>query len=249
MDKFAAVILAGGKATRLSRVNLEIPKALIALEGKSLLKWAVAWTRTAVPKVIVAAGQRREVTVGNMGSGVSLLRDADVGTGRALLDAARKTDAEHIIVCNADTINYLDLRKLLREHIQRVKGATISLTRSSDAQNARAFAISRDGQILRSHEDLQPFGRGNPFTDWRGASTGVIVIPRLALLDRGIEDALSLEQDIVPHLIDSIGLYAFDNGDRLCLDVGVPERLKRMQNNQKKIAALLKASFTSVRNI
>jgi Nucleoside-diphosphate-sugar pyrophosphorylase involved in lipopolysaccharide biosynthesis/translation initiation factor 2B, gamma/epsilon subunits (eIF-2Bgamma/eIF-2Bepsilon) len=243
VKRFTAVILAGGKATRLATLGLEVPKSLIALDGKPLLKWAAEWVKTAVPNVIVAAGQRQELVVENMGLGITLLRDADVGTGKALLDAARKTDAEFIIVSNADTINNLDLRKLLKEHLQRAKGATISLTRDSDAQNAGAFAVSGDGQILRSHEDLQPFGSGNPFTAWRGASTGVLVIPRLALLDPRIEDASSLEQDIVPHLIDSIGLFAFDNGDRLCLDVGVPDRLKLMQINEKKIANILKTSF------
>lgn len=240
MKRFAAVILAGGKGTRLATLSLETPKALIALEGKPLLKWAVDWTKTTVPEVIIAAGQRREVTVDNLESGVSLFRDADVGTGRALLDAARETNAEHIIVCNADTINNLNLRSLLHQHLQRAKGATIALTRRSDAQNALAFAISGDGQILRSLEDLQPFGRGNPFTDWRGASTGVIVIPRLALLDPRIAEALSLEQDLVPHLIDSIGLFAFDNGERLCLDIGVPQRLKQMQKNERQLACMLK---------
>jgi NDP-sugar pyrophosphorylase family protein len=244
LNTFAAVILAGGKGTRLSTLSLEIPKALIALEGKPLLKWAVEWTKTAVPEIMVAAGQRREVMVDSMESAVSLVRDADVGTGRALLDAAHKTDAEHIIVCNADTINNLNLKKLLQNHLKRDRGATIALTRRSDAQNALAFAISGDGQILRSHEDLQPFGRGNPFTDWRGASTGVLVIPRIALLDRRIAGVLSLEQDIVPHLIDSIGLFAFDNGERLCLDIGVPQRLKQMQKNEKQLACILKNQYS-----
>lgn len=240
MGKFAAVILAGGKGTRLAQMKLELPKALVALDGKPLLEWIISWTKIAVSEVIVAGGKNPESFSTNFESNPLVTSDPEVGTGRALLNAALRTDADHIIVCNADTINDLDLSALLYQHSLFGKGATIALTRRRDAQNAAAFAVAADGQILRSKEDLQPTGSVNPYTQWRGASTGVMIIPRIALLDARIETALSLEQEIVPHLIDSVGLFAFDNGNRLCLDIGEPERLKLMENNQEKLSEIFR---------
>ncbi len=240
MGKFAAVILAGGKGTRLAQMDLELPKALVALDGKPLLEWIISWTKIAASELIVAGGHNPEYFAPKIESNPLVTSDPDAGTGRALLNAARRTDADHIIVCNADTINDLDLYALLHQHSFSGKGATIALTRRRDAQNAAAFAVAEDGQILRSKEDLQPSGHGNPYTQWRGASTGVMIIPRIALLDARIQTALSLEQEIVPHLIDSVGLFAFDNGNRLCLDIGEPERLKLMENNQKKLSGIFR---------
>ncbi|MCX5871091.1 MAG: NTP transferase domain-containing protein [Deltaproteobacteria bacterium] len=232
--RIAAVILAGGKGSRLSSLNLDIPKALTPFGGKPILQRAIERVSPQVAEVYVAAGRN----VATIREGVAampsifFLEDENLGTGRALIKATTEINAKHIIICNADTINDLNLSMLLLEHVRRGKGSTIALTRQKDAQNAGAFRVAQDGQVLRSLEDLHPRGR-NTYCSWLGASTGVIVVPLTALKDGRLAGSVSIEQEIIPHLIDTGGLFAFDNRSRLCLDIGTPKRLSFMRKNEQ----------------
>ena len=232
------IILAGGKGTRLKTLDIDHPKALLQLEGRSVLEWAIARLEAASQRILVAAGKDSEA-IGKpftSTSGVQVIADDNLGTGNALLTAAQHSNAEHVIVCNADTLNEVDIQAVLNQHNNRNRGATIVLTRDASAQNAGAFSVSKDGQILRSLEDQQPLGRHSSNSSWRGASTGLLIVPTRLLHDPRIADALSFEHEIIPHILDSEGLFAFDNGERFCLDIGTPERLAIMHKWEQKIA-------------
>lgn len=238
-----AIVLAGGKATRLQALDKEHPKALLQLEGRPVLEWAIARLEATSQRILVAAGKDSE-TIGKpfaSKSGVQIIADDNLGTGNALLTAARHSTAEHVIVCNADTLNEVDIQAVLKQHLQRNRGATIVLTRDASAQNAGAFSIAKDGQIIRSLEDQQPLGRRSLNAGWRGASTGLLILPTRLLNDPRIAGALSFEQEIIPHILESEGLFAFDNGERFCLDIGTPERLAVMNKWGRKIAERLRS--------
>ena len=236
----AAVVLAGGIGSRLSPLDLNTPKALITLDGKPLLQRIVEWMKPPINSVYIAVGLQIESIRNEIitDPNITFTEDPDIGTGKALIKAASHINAEHILVCNADTINELNLNKMIQEHLQRGKGATIALTRWEDAQNAGAFCVTLDGQVMRSVEDLQPRGHTFQSFSWKGASTGVLIIPTAALRDNRLQNALSLEKEIIPHLIETEGLFAFDNGTGFCLDIGTPERLRFMRDNEKKLARL-----------
>ena len=75
---------------------------------------------------------------------------------------------------------------------------------------------------------------------WRGASTGLLILPTRLLRGPRIAVALSFEQEIIPRIIDSEGLFAYDNGERFCLDIGTPERSSVMHKWGSKIAERLR---------
>lgn len=234
----AAIILAGGRATRLDGIDLAVPKALIPFAGRTLLETAVSKAAVVTRSIVVAAGTQAQTISEGIAHDpcVHVVADGNLGTGSALLGAIGHVTADHVVVCNADTLNQVDLRSVLSAHYRRGHGATIVLTQDPEAQNSGSFAVASGGQVIRSLEDRHPPGRLGPSAVWRGASTGILVLPTRLLKDARIAEALSFEQEIIPHIIDSDGLFAFHNGNQFCLDVGAPQRLRFVRTFEGQIA-------------
>ena len=158
-----------------------------------------------------------------------------------MIEAALNVDTDHIVICNADTINEAPLDLIFKEHLNRGfdNNATIVLTRRADVQNAGAFAVASNGQIIRSFEDKKIGKPPHPNAAWHGASTGILIFSRKLLHEVSSGLVLSLERDILPRIISQGKLFAFDNGNRFSLDIGTPERFSIFAENQQNLAEIL----------
>lgn len=242
-----AVVLAGGKETRLLSLRLALPKAFALLNKKPLIEHQVDFLKSYVSGIVVAAGtypHKFENAFSNIFN-MNISSDPAIGTGIAILEASRLIKKDHIILLNADTINNISIKAVLRKYKKHAEynNAMIVLTRRKNVQNEGAFAVLRNGRVIRSFEDRKGGRPPHPLADWHGASTGIILMPRKLLRQSTSEHlSISLELDILPRLIKMKKLYAYDNKDRFSLDIGTPERFNKFSDLQQGLINFFRES-------
>jgi dTDP-glucose pyrophosphorylase len=133
-----AVIMAGGKGTRLGALTKDVPKPLMTVAGRSIIEWVIlGLVGDGITRIAVSVNHLAEQIVDRLGDGTELgcrieyLResaDEPLGTAGSLtLLAPEETsdDADPIIVLNSDIMVDFDATELLRRH--RELGAVMTL--------------------------------------------------------------------------------------------------------------------------
>lgn len=129
-----AVIMAGGKGTRLMPITKNIPKPMVKVAGRPILERIVLHLVSAgIKKIFISVGYLKEVIEEHFGDGSKLgcmiqyLReDEPLGTGGAL--ALLPERPEHsVLVLNGDLVVQADIGRLLRFHKEGKYHATIGV--------------------------------------------------------------------------------------------------------------------------
>src|ERR1700730_16877403 len=122
-----AIILAGGKGTRLRAEVPDLPKPLAPVGGRPFLEHQMAyWISQGVNRFILSVGYKAEMIIGSVGAQfcdaevVYAIEDQPLGTGGALLHAKQQLKLnEPFLVVNGDTFFYMPLLCLLRFHEEK----------------------------------------------------------------------------------------------------------------------------------
>ncbi|WP_372407998.1 sugar phosphate nucleotidyltransferase [Streptomyces luteireticuli] len=144
-----AVLLVGGKGTRLRPLTLHTPKPMVPAAGVPFLAHQLARARAAgVEHVVLATSYLAEVFEPYFGDGSAhglrltyVTEREPLGTGGAIRGAADALDArpgDGVLVFNGDILTGLDIRGLLRRHERARADVTLHLTRVADP---RAFGL------------------------------------------------------------------------------------------------------------
>ncbi|MEI7791967.1 MAG: sugar phosphate nucleotidyltransferase [Candidatus Berkelbacteria bacterium] len=107
MEKYAAIILAAGKGTRMGDVNgSPIPKVMFRLNEKPIIEYSVNCIKNAgINKVVLVVGYKREMVQEYFGDKVLYaVQEEQLGTGHAVSMAKDVLDgeAESLIVFGGD---------------------------------------------------------------------------------------------------------------------------------------------------
>ncbi len=131
-----AVIIAGGKGTRLRPYTNILPKPLLPIGLRSILEINLRQLKAAgVDHVIIAVGYLGELIEGVIGNGEKFgLRIAysyesePLGTTGALGLVKNQLD-ENLIVMNGDILHDVDIRSLLNTHIEQTADTSVTVYR------------------------------------------------------------------------------------------------------------------------
>lgn len=230
-----AVILAGGRGTRLGALTEQLPKPMMPVDGGPFID-QLLWNlrRHGFRKVLLSVGYLSGVIRDHIGDGdpfgleVSYCLEREpAGTGGALGLALPQLD-ERFLVLNGDTlfdVNYLDLALAL-EH----NDAAVALRAVAD--------VERYGSVLLDGD------RVTAFAEKAGGGAGLVNGGVYALNRTVVEQSTgsSIEHDWLPALVASRRL-AGRSYDGFFIDIGLPESLARAQLDvpdwRRKPAALL----------
>jgi MurNAc alpha-1-phosphate uridylyltransferase len=131
-----AMILAAGKGTRLGKISETIPKVLLDINGKSLLRIAVEnCAASGFDDIIINVHYLADMVEDEIARfrkdgfkiTVSDERERLLETGGGLYRAKDFFDKDPFLLCNADTITDLDLSVLYRYHLQMKGLATLAV--------------------------------------------------------------------------------------------------------------------------
>lgn len=233
-----AVILAGGKGSRLGRLTRETPKPMLTVGGRPFLEYVV-WNlkRHGIIDLLFSVGYLHERIVEYFGDGSGFgvhieynVEDKPAGTGGALKLAKEKLNPIFLVL-NGDTlmdINYLDLA--LAFH-QTDALASIALRRTPGD-------VCRYGSVLLEGERIKAFLEKSD--SGPGIVNGGVYVMRCEAIDYLSSGTSSLEQDLFPVLADQ-GQLCGKVFEGFFIDIGVPESLSKAELElpawQRKIEA------------
>lgn len=239
MERIQAIILAGGKGTRLAPLTDNLPKPLVPVLGMPMIRYVLAHLRrsgiTRVAISVAHLGHMIEDVLGDGGAEgmhITYLREPQpMGTGgwAKLIDWSRLD--EHFLVLNADNLTWIDVNAFLRRNREHDAVATLAaIALPSEAiANYEILRPSADGALLdawvdRSHTVEELAGKTHGFIN----SGWYVMTPRVREF---VDDILpfSNEVHLWPRLAASGMPLGFYHETGPWFDTGTHERLARVE--------------------
>jgi NDP-sugar pyrophosphorylase family protein len=222
-----AILLAGGKGTRLRPLTLHTPKPIVPIFNRPFLHYQIDLLKQ-VPEIDEAIlslnyQPRRIEEVFGEGAGTGIriryvVEPSPLGTGGAIRYAGEAL-TESVVVFNGDVLTQIDLAAVLRLHRERKAKATIVLT---PVENPAAYGLvetDRDGNVRRFLEKPKP----DEIT-CDTINAGVYVLEP-ETFDRIPKDtAWSIERSYFPSLVERGETFVAYTERGYWIDIGTPEK-------------------------
>ncbi len=207
-----AIILAGGKGTRLRPLTLDIPKPVVPLVNRPLILYQLDLLRkVGFQRVTLSLSYQPDRIVemiGGLAQGfeVDYVVEKDpLGTGGGVR-FAQSGEPGSVVVFNGDVLNDLDLGAALDFHREKRAGVTIVLTEVEDPTNFGLVRAATDGRVSQFLE--KPGWEEVDSLRTVNAGTYIIEPEHLELIPRGVHS--SIEREFFPALVErGIPFYAF----------------------------------------
>ncbi len=224
----SAVILAGGRGTRLAGVVADRPKPLAPVAGRPFLEWLLLALRArGIRRALLLGGHlgdRLETWARSAGPRLGMDLPVTVeprprGTGGALRLALPAVAEDPLLVLNGDSlVAPLPLETLAARHRETGAAATLLAVTVPDASRFGTLALDGAGRV-REFREKDP--AGGPGT----VSAGVCLLSRAVVEAIPAGRAVSLEREVLPALAARGELAALPVAGRL-LDIGTPESFR-----------------------
>ncbi len=222
-----AILLAGGKGTRLRPLTVHTPKPIVPILNRPFLYYQIDLLKQVpeIDEVILSLNYQprriEEVFGEGEGLGVRLryvVEPMPLGTAGAVRYAGDSLK-ESVVVFNGDVLTQVDLAAVLRLHRERKAKATIVLT---PVENPRAYGLVETdaaGNILRFLE--KP---GEDEITCNTINAGIYVLEP-DTFDRIPKDtAWSIERSFFPSLIERAETFVAYIYDGYWIDIGTPAK-------------------------
>jgi NDP-sugar pyrophosphorylase family protein len=159
-----AILLAGGKGTRLRPLTIHTPKPIVQIFNRPFLNYQIDLLRQVpeIDEVILSLNYQprriEEIFGDGQHAGIKIryvVEPAPLGTAGAVKYAGDKL-TESVVVFNGDVLTQIDLASVIRLHRERQARATIVLT---PVENPSAYGLvetDAEGNIQRFLEKPKP---------------------------------------------------------------------------------------------
>ena len=157
-----AIILAGGKATRLLPLTEKTPKSLAPVLNTPFLDHVLLALKSyGIQDVTIACGHlsvslHEHYAQNNLGLNIHFAcEDSPLGTGGAVANAWDK-QTQTVLVLNGDIFTDIDIAKLLAFHQKNRSWLTFSLVSLEDPSRYGVLEIDTNGRVLSFAEKPKP---------------------------------------------------------------------------------------------
>ena len=221
-----AILLVGGKGTRLAPLTDSTPKPMLKVAGKPVTEHQIVKAREAgITDLVLATSYLAEVFEPYFGDGskfgISItyaVEKEPLGTGGAIANAAAHlnlAEDESLVIFNGDVLSGHDLSAQIALHQQKSADVTLYLTRVDDPRAYGCVPLSPEGRVLGFLEKME-----NPIADTINAGCYIFNARALATIPR--DTVVSVERETFPQLLaDDSLLFGYSDG-KYWIDMGTP---------------------------
>lgn len=225
--RLEAIILVGGRGTRLRPLTLTVPKPMLPVAGVPLLEHQLARAQAAgVRRLVFATSYRADTFEAAFGDGARLgleivyvTEEEPLGTAGAIRNAASALlsgSADPVLVLNGDIMSGHDIAAQLAAHEKAEAALTLHLTRVDDPRRYGSVPTDEHGRV-GGFVEKSP----EPITDQVNA--GCYVFRRSVIDGIPAGRPVSAEYEIFPALLAEGATIAGYVDAAYWLDVGTPE--------------------------
>jgi len=226
-----AVLLVGGRGTRLRPLTVNTPKPMLSTAGAPFLHHVLTRARDAgIDHVVLATSYRPEVFRDGIGDGSSLglrvdyvTEDVPMGTGGGIRNVAGLLESgpdDPVVILNGDVLSGHDLARQVDLHVSSGADATLHLTEVEDPRAFGCVPTDEQGRVTAFLEKTP-----NPVTNRINAGCYVF---RRSVIDAIPGDRpVSVERETFPDLIASGALVLGHVDVAYWLDLGTPAAFVR----------------------
>lgn len=214
LSNYKAVILAGGKGTRLYPITKEVPKPLLPINGKPILSYLIdLFFSQGVKEIGVLINKKFKEDFAWWGKRYHPLANSGrrkikffeeekpLGTFGGLIFLKNWLKNKPFFLSNGDELKKIDLKKMAKFHHKMKPVATIALVKVPDPQNY-GVVLSEKGKVIKFLEKPK-----NPPSKY--INSGLYLLePEIFNYHQGPK-FLMIERDIFPRLAKEKKLAGF----------------------------------------
>lgn len=224
-----AIILAGGRGTRLQSVVSDVPKPMADINGWPFLTYQIRYLAAqGIKRIILSVGYKHESIVSFFGDQfegtpiVYMVEETPLGTGGGLRLALEASETDDVLVCNGDTFFEFRLEKLAFVHQQKASGFTFSVREIENDGRYGGLKIASDCRV----EEFIP----KNIISKTFINAGVYLVHKPFFMDNSREgQPFSLEDDFLALKLSTDKVFAVPFLNGRFLDIGIPEDYFRSQ--------------------
>jgi D-glycero-alpha-D-manno-heptose 1-phosphate guanylyltransferase len=228
-----AIILVGGRGTRLGALTKQTPKPLLSIAGRPFLFHVLDYLiRQEIKRVILATGYLAgefEEALGTNYRGLIIAYSYEaepLGTGGAIALALSQANEPDVFVLNGDTYFPVDLSVLVAVHADKRATLSMVLRRVPDVSRYGHVTVVLN-RVTAMHEKGSP-GPGQ-------INGGIYLLNRAAFRAEAPSGAFSLERELLQRWIGQ-HTVACVVADNYFIDIGVPADLRRAEHDLSRLS-------------
>lgn len=231
-----AVIVAGGRGTRISQIYPDIPKPMIPIAGVPVLEREMICLRNqGVTDFVITVQHKADVIMDYFGNGEKFnvniryyVETEPLGNAGALY-FLREGLGEEFLLVNADSLFDIDIQRFIRFYRQRKALAAIVVHPNDHPYDSGLIQCDGTGMVT---EWLPKEAERERY--YHNLVNAGIHILSSALLKRQFEKGrVDLDRDLLMPLVNEKKLYAYRTPEYI-KDMGTPERLRQVQDDFEK---------------
>jgi len=219
-----AIILAGGKGTRLKEVVSDLPKPMADINGKPFLEYLLnCLCQSGVSRIVLAVGYKCEMISAYFGGTfmghevIYSVEDQPLGTGGALRQALDSVSSEHALVLNGDTFFDINFMQMFAQHREREADLTIGLKPMINFDRY-GTVTEQDGHIIGFKEKC--------FCTNGLVNGGVYLMGKHLLQQMPDKRCFSFEVDFLEKKVKDLSFSAYI-ADKYFIDIGLPDAYRK----------------------
>lgn len=228
-----AIILAGGKGTRLRPLTLTVPKPMVPVAEKPFLYYLLKMLKDeGVTRVIFSVGYLGEQIRDYFGEswlGLELsyvLEKEPLGTGGAISACMDKVADDKVIVINGDTYCQIDLNEMISSHKQHQAEITIVLKEMFDFDRYGTVDIDMSNGVIKQFNEKRKVNKGY-------INTGTYCLNKNIFEQYNMPEKFSFETDFMQTKINELKSNAFKTNGYF-IDIGVQDDYQRFQKEVER---------------
>jgi NDP-sugar pyrophosphorylase family protein len=229
-----AIILSGGKGTRLYPLTKYSPKPMLLINNKPHLEYQIELLRkNNITDIIFSTGYLHEQIEEYFGDGryhgvkIQYKEDGDepLGTGGAIKNCEDLITSENVLVLNGDVLTNINIAKMKKAFYNEKVPVMMALTPVSDPTQYGVAKVM-NGRIKEFIEKPPNDSYGNLI------NAGVYMISEQVIYYMMDEGFSMIEQTIFPLYANANMLGAYID-DYYWLDIGTHDRFQQAQKDSK----------------